>query len=495
MAITKRRVVADSDLELEDSADEQAHTQTRGKRPRIASEKQRAIDQTKEAQQTRENEKLRAKNARLKKQLEAAKAKAPVSTELEDDENDDPDHLPPESEEEDEDEEASINLAASIRKGPIITTKSKHVPRIRRREGDDLTGTPLPSESSSPIRASPTPTLQPPAAPAPTTTPASLTPESQSTAAPAPLPVTATVTATAAALPAAIPAPFAGGVVPATNSRPKAGDYIDDVKTLLLRAIEYYVCSIATVNAFPSDAKQEAFVSAAWQKACRAAQEPVAYSLSERMKRVIGQRKSNARGEISDLLRSQTATIYGFRDGQSKSTERHNKAVYQDLIRDGTYHHKAVDVVTKKLSGFAQHAYIPKAIRLAFFGKGATGMGFTFPDAFDPVPTETIALILTVFRFHIEEWKEGKHIQGHFKETDYGQVYSGLIKDINAWASKNEAAWKNIRSKWYKRAYRAGGGVILEDTEVRVAQAVLDDAQAELLARTGLTDSEGEDDN
>ena len=37
---------------------------------------------------------------------------------------------------------------------------------------------------------------------------------------------------------------------------------------------------------------------------------------------------------------------------------------------------------------------------------------------------------------------------------------------------------------------RAGGVVLPEDTEVRVRQGVLDDAQAELLGRSGLIDSE-----
>lgn len=39
---------------------------------------------------------------------------------------------------------------------------------------------------------------------------------------------------------------------------------------------------------------------------------------------------------------------------------------------------------------------------------------------------------------------------------------------------------------------RAGGGILPEDTEVRVPQGILDDAQAELLGRSGLTDSEAE---
>ena len=40
---------------------------------------------------------------------------------------------------------------------------------------------------------------------------------------------------------------------------------------------------------------------------------------------------------------------------------------------------------------------------------------------------------------------------------------------------------------------RAGGGVLVDGVEVRVPQAIMEEAQAELAGRTGLTDSEPED--
>ena len=40
---------------------------------------------------------------------------------------------------------------------------------------------------------------------------------------------------------------------------------------------------------------------------------------------------------------------------------------------------------------------------------------------------------------------------------------------------------------------RAGGGILVDGVEVRVPQAIMEEAQAELAGRTGLTDSEPED--
>ena len=72
------------------------------------------------------------------------------------------------------------------------------------------------------------------------------------------------------------------------GSRPKASEYIDEVKALLLRAIEFYLCSIYTVDAFPSDTKQEEFVTSAWKNTCDESESQVVYVLSDGMRRLAG---------------------------------------------------------------------------------------------------------------------------------------------------------------------------------------------------------------
>ncbi|KAI0746865.1 hypothetical protein C8Q80DRAFT_1104595 [Daedaleopsis nitida] len=290
-----------------------------------------------------------------------------------------------------------------------------------------------------------------------------------------------------------VDAPFQNGAVPPVNSRPKVSDYIDPVRSLILSAIDYYSCSVLTVDAFPSDAKQEDLVRRAWIDACAHSDHPVRYRLSDRMKRLIGKRKSNARGDASDLIRPQTGSTYKFRDGTTLSNERYNVALYVKLTDKGAFHHKGIDDATGKLTGFAQHPYISQALRHAFFRDPRNGIGFRFPDAFNPIRTETVALVLTIIRFHIEEWATGKHVPGHFKEVEYAGTYRDIIKDLKKWSRSREDVWENIRYKWYKRAYRAGGGTLTQASDVRVPDEVMEEAQAELDGRTGLTDSEGED--
>ncbi|KAI0709806.1 hypothetical protein C8Q76DRAFT_578238, partial [Earliella scabrosa] len=231
-----------------------------------------------------------------------------------------------------------------------------------------------------------------------------------------------------------------------------ASDYADNVKGLLLEAIEHFSCSILTIDPFPGDSKQEEFVCSAWKKASNANDNPTWYVLSDRTKRIVRQSPGAHIHPVMTLC-----------------TDR-----------------------TEELTGFVQHPYISKAIRIAFFKDARSGIGFRFPEAFNPIPTETVALLLTIIRFHLEEWVTGKHIQGQFKETEYAAIYQGILKDINKWVGDNDMIWKNIRAKWYKRAFRAGGGVLVDGVEVRVPQAIMEEAQAELAGRTGLTNSEPE---
>jgi len=62
------------------------------------------------------------------------------------------------------------------------------------------------------------------------------------------------------------PAPFHEGYSP--GPKPKAGDYQDDVKRMLLRAMHEYACLILTTDAFPNERRQTQWAESTWQGAC-----------------------------------------------------------------------------------------------------------------------------------------------------------------------------------------------------------------------------------
>ncbi|PIL32080.1 hypothetical protein GSI_06785 [Ganoderma sinense ZZ0214-1] len=459
MTARKRsKAIASSDSESESESDMPNTTESVSKRPRKATSKAAAA-----AEEEKAKKKL-AEYRKLKSQVKALKKQLNEQQSADNDEQDnvpsDPDHIPPESEEENE---VTLGLAASIRRISTVTTKP--------------TG-------QSPLLAP----LPPPVPSRSDSAPASQAATTRSTSG-TPAPTAANVSA------ASPPAPFRGGVAPPSGARPKAEDYVDEVKELLLDSIKHFSCYIYTKNAFPSDTQQDTFATDAWKAACNAREDSSAvYELSDRMKRIIWARKSNARGDVSDEVRSHTASAYGFRDGATSSNQRHNVALYSKLIKDGAFHHKTINEATGKAEGFAGHSYISRVIRLAFFGHGntRTAIGFRFPDAFNPIPTQTVALVLTVVRAHIEEWSTGRHSAIHFSESEFAGTYKGLLEDLKGWVEGKEDVWLNIRKKWYRRAFTAGGGVMAEAGHSRVSRSVLDSAREELEGRTGLTDSENE---
>lgn len=82
-------------------------------------------------------------------------------------------------------------------------------------------------------------------------------------------------------------APFCCGVEPPSSARPKAEDYTDDVKDLLLNAIKHFSCYIYTKNAFPSGAQKDTFATNVWKTACNGHEEPVLYELSNQIKCIV----------------------------------------------------------------------------------------------------------------------------------------------------------------------------------------------------------------
>ncbi|KAM5539178.1 hypothetical protein V8D89_007051 [Ganoderma adspersum] len=453
----KRAVQTIPSSDSEGESDAPLAGESSSKRPRKVTTKAAATaEEEKIKKQLAEFRRLKSQVKSLQKQLNQQQPADNNDPEEPDELHSDQDRLPPESEEENE---VELGLSASIRRISTVTSKPTTQatrPQIRHREGS------LPSNATS-HRA--------------TSSPAARTSEST----PAP-----TDHATGLR-----PAPFCGSVAPASGTRPKVEDYTDDVKDLLLNAVKHFSCYIFTKNAFPSDTQQDTFATDAWKAACNAREEQPLYGLSDRMKRVIWARKSNARGDVSDDVRPHTASAYGFRDGTTVANQCHNIALYQKLVKDGAFHHKTSNAQTRKPEGFAGHPYISRAIRLAFFGNTRTSTGFRFPEAYDPIPTEAVAFVLTI-RAHIEEWSTGHHSALQFSESEFAGTYKALLRDLEDWVKGTEDVWLNIRKKWYRRAFLAGGGVMDGATNGRVSKLVLDSAREELKGRTGLTDSEDE---
>ncbi|KAH9909443.1 uncharacterized protein BXZ73DRAFT_109653 [Epithele typhae] len=158
---------------------------------------------------------------------------------------------------------------------------------------------------------------------------------------------------------------------------------------------------------------------------------------------------------------------------------------------------KTHDTGTDKKSGFAESQVIQNAIQLTFFGNPEASLGFRFPDRFNPIPNEVLAFLMTVVRGHIAEWSTGKQVRETFKsggDSGHGKHYRSFLADLKSYERAGPSTWKNIRTRMYNKAFRAGGGVDPTTTNACISSAAMDEATRQLEARTGLTDSESEPD-
>ncbi|CDO70681.1 hypothetical protein BN946_scf184779.g4 [Trametes cinnabarina] len=183
------------------------------------------------------------------------------------------------------------------------------------------------------------------------------------------------------------------------------------------------------------------------------------------------------------------------RAGSTTSNERFNESLHRTLTDDGTFHYKDINTSTGIRSGFSENRFIPQVVQLAFFPNVRHGIGYKYSSMFNPIPVETVAFVLTVIHASIDEWSSGHQVSASFTEAAHAKFYRGIMDNLNKWAEANPSAWLNIHTKWYKRAFRTGGGVNPMQADVHISKAAMTAARAELGRRTGLTDSEDDGDD
>ncbi len=240
-----------------------------------------------------------------------------------------------------------------------MTTPLKPAPsaRIRRREGEMSQAPGLPSapleeaEDSAGLQW----LVPAPSGPVQATTPSPVDP-SASTDGPQSVSLQSPAVQPPPASPQLREAPFRNGTPPSQGSRPNTGDWVDEVRDLLLLAIARYSVSLFTINAYPDTAKQREFACRAWDDVCASQEKPVPWALSERMITAvrtsnliceltymviqIGKRKSNARGDISDAIRPLIAEAYKFRTAINKANEQYNASRSARLVDNAMFHYK-----------------------------------------------------------------------------------------------------------------------------------------------------------
>ncbi|KAH9941044.1 hypothetical protein B0H21DRAFT_676297, partial [Amylocystis lapponica] len=249
------------------------------------------------------------------------------------------------------------------------------------------------------------------------------------------------------------PAEFHNNQIPA--GRPKASDYKDEVKDVILQAIRDFEWHIYTLNPFPDAEQQVVWAREAWRVACQAQDGMnTYYELTERIIAIIKARKSNTRGDVITAVRPIVQQTYGFIDASDKkTTQAHdNIKLYLKLLDDSTFLYKACLFPSRALrSGYAEHPIVSKLIRRCFFtDKNAVGVQYRVH--FDPIPLVTLALIFTAIEHCIEEWSTGVHVKTPFREEDVKESFRSFLTGLEKWEQLDKDITRKIRKKWHDRA-------------------------------------------
>ncbi|THH07052.1 hypothetical protein EW146_g9434 [Bondarzewia mesenterica] len=157
------------------------------------------------------------------------------------------------------------------------------------------------------------------------------------------------------------------------GGRPKASDYDDVAKEVILTATGIYRCLISTLNAFPTPSEEAQFIRIAWDRANEETAQKVPIFLSP----VIAK----------------------------------------------------VDLSNK--SGLYQHPIVQKIANKSWFNN-PRDEGIAYADLFDLLSVEAIALILTAIECGIDAWATGCKIEVPFYGTEYKPLYGRHVKTLKA---------------------------------------------------------------
>ncbi|KAG6806926.1 hypothetical protein H0H92_009551 [Tricholoma furcatifolium] len=199
------------------------------------------------------------------------------------------------------------------------------------------------------------------------------------------------------------------------TGRPKASDYDDVGKEIILKATSFYRCLISTVNGFPESAAELAMVREAWQLATEDV--GIQMGLTPDIGKIIKQRGSQLCGEAKTKLTPLVEAMYGFETGQSPKTIAANRELAERLKSEKSFIYKELTEDVRK--GMYRHPIIQAGVNKLYF-KHKRDEGIVHANRFNPLPIPAIALILTALDNHN---KNVVHKTRHFIGTTTTQQY------------------------------------------------------------------------
>ncbi|KAK7029715.1 hypothetical protein R3P38DRAFT_3353547 [Favolaschia claudopus] len=283
-------------------------------------------------------------------------------------------------------------------------------------------------------------------------------------------------------------APFRDGFVAVRGAKPMAGDYADIPHAIIIRACREFTGRIVGVYMLPGAGLQDQWAQECFRTACGVAK--CHYAYTERIGKIIKFRGSQVRGKTISTFRTLLASAHGFERSTSGKVIAANRRKAAKLLTNSAFHYKEPEAKPLPV-GFAENKIIAQ-VRKATTFLAKDSVGIVFPNYFNPISLENIAMELTALEFCVKEWSTGSLVVATFSEKATKDSYEKHLKDVKKWSALKPAVVENLRKKWYRRASETLVSDITNDAESGINDAQEEALLAELDGRTGETDSEDE---
>ncbi|KAG1796077.1 uncharacterized protein HD556DRAFT_1216239, partial [Suillus plorans] len=202
-----------------------------------------------------------------------------------------------------------------------------------------------------------------------------------------------------------------------TRQRLKASDFDNVTKDLLTTATSIYRCLVVTRAPFPETLIIETKLAKdAWREASNMAE--LTIQLTPSLVKMMTRRTSQVRGELKTKMRPLTASFFGFRASRSIPAIKQNRDLAESLKEGSRFVFKDWEMKC----GIYKTGLIQEAMNDMWFAN-RSDEGIVYAKYFDPLPVQTIALILTAIECCIDEWMTGVKEDIKFSSLAYSPVY------------------------------------------------------------------------
>ncbi|KAG0698832.1 hypothetical protein DFH29DRAFT_809820, partial [Suillus ampliporus] len=200
----------------------------------------------------------------------------------------------------------------------------------------------------------------------------------------------------------------------------KASNFDDVTKGLLTTATSIYRCLVVTRAPFPETLIIETKLAKdAWHEASNMAEHTI--QLTPSLIKMMTRRTSHVRGELKTKMCILTASFFGFHASRSILAIKQNRDLAESLEEGSRFVFKDWEMKC----GIYKTRLIQSVINDMWFAN-RSDEGIVYAKYFDPLPVQTIALILTAIECCIDEWMTGVKEDIKFSLVAYSPVSSYL---------------------------------------------------------------------